>query len=112
MATISLGAALVALTAHAGAAQEGGTICGRVNAPSNYILSLEQSPERGNIIVAQSANDMVTTHVNVDGTFCFSGLSPQLYTVTAFPDAFSTYSKNVTAVAGKTVSVQLDPLGD
>lgn len=112
LAAIALGAAIVSLNAHAGAAQEGGTVCGRVNAPSNYILSLQQSPQRANIIVAQSANDTVTTQVNVDGTFCFSGLSPELYTVTAFPEAFSTYTKTVMPVEGKTVSMQLDPLSE
>ncbi len=106
---IALGAATIALPTHAGAAQEGGTVCGRVNAPSSYILSLELSPQHGNIVVAHSANGEVSTRVNVDGTFCFRDLAAELYTVTAFPQAFPGYSKSVTPVAGKTVTIQLDP---
>ncbi|MDE2483497.1 MAG: hypothetical protein KGN02_15075 [bacterium] len=108
IAATALGAALVALTSHAGAAQEGGTVCGRVNAPASLILSLAQSPDRANIVVARSSNDAVTAHVNLDGSFCFKDLVPELYTVTAFPQAFASYQMTVMPVAGKRLDIELD----
>ena len=108
IAAIAFGATVAAFTAHAGAAPTSGTVCGRVNAPTSYILALEQSPNHDNIIVARSNRNTVSTHVNVDGSFCFTGLAPELYTLTAFPQAFSSYQTIVMPVAGKMLNVQVD----
>ncbi len=62
--------------------------------------------------MAESATDQVTTTVNLNGSFCFRHLTPDLYTVTAFPRAFASYSKPVMAVAGKTVRIYLDRRGE
>jgi len=104
----ALGAALLSTPTNVGAAQEGGTVCGHVNAPASVIFQLEQAqPAPENTIVARSQSEVVTTSVNLDGTFCFSGLHGDLHTLTAFEDAFPQYQANVVPVDGKTVTVTI-----
>jgi hypothetical protein len=104
---MTFGAALVAAPLYAGAAQEGGTVCGRVNAPSSYIFQLQQSPTHDNVIVARSESEVIQAHVNVDGSYCFSNLHHDVHTITAFEDAFPTLRATVTPVPGQTLTVDL-----
>ena len=102
-----LGAAFIAAPIIAGAAEQGGTICGRVSAPSTYILQLEQSPTHDNIITARSDSEVVQARVNVDGTYCFNKLHHDVHTIVAFEDAFPTLRATVTPVPGQTLIVDL-----
>ncbi len=104
---MTFGAALIASPLYAGAAQEGGTICGRVNAPSSYILQLEQAPTHDNVIVARSESEVVQASVNVDGTYCFTNLNHDVHTITAFEDAFPTLRATVMPLPGQTLIVDL-----
>lgn len=101
-----LGAAFVAAPLYAGAA-EVGTVCGRVSAPSEYILQLAQAPTPGNIIIARSSTEEVQATVHVDGSYCFKGLHLDLHTLTAFGDGISGFQRNVTPEAGRTITVDL-----
>lgn len=103
---VALGAAFVAAPIYAGAAQEGGTICGRVNAPSNYIFQLSQMTTPGNVIIARSSSEEVQTTVNVDGSYCFKSLHPDLHTLTAFADS-DNFQRSITPQPGRTVIVDL-----
>jgi hypothetical protein len=105
-----LGAAYIAAPLYAGAASEGGAICGRVNAPSAYILQLQESPTHDNIITARSESELVQAHVNVDGTYCFNNLHRDVHTIVAFEDAFPTLRATVTPVPGQTLIVDLTGL--
>ena len=87
--------------------QLGGTVCGRVAAPSAYILYLALPPRHDNIIIARSAVDEVRSTVNVDGYYCFSGLKNHVYTISAFEDGYPQYTASVTPVLGKTVRLDL-----
>ena len=107
---LTLGAAFVAAPLYAGAAQEGGTICGRVNAPSTYILQLEQAPTHDNVITARSQSEVVQASVNVDGTYCFNNLHGDVHTIVAFEDAFPTLRATVTPIPGQTLIVDLTGL--
>jgi hypothetical protein len=107
---MAFGATFIAAPIYAGAAQEGGTICGRVNAPSSYILQLEQSPTHDNIIDARSQSEDVQAHVNVDGTYCFTNLHGDVHTITAFEDAFPTLRATVTPIPGQTLILDLTGL--
>ncbi len=107
---MTFGAALIAAPLYAGAAQEGGTVCGRVNAPSSYILQLEQSPTHDNVITARSESEFVQARVNVDGTYCFNNLHDDVHTITAFEDAFPTLRATVTPVPGQMLIVDLTGL--
>lgn len=102
---MALGAALFATPLYVGAAQEDGTVCGRVDASPSYILQLEESPSRGNVIVARSRSEVVQTHVNVDGSFCFKHLHPDLHTLVAFESAFPAYHRSVMPQPGRTLTV-------
>src|SRR5262249_1778022 len=102
-----LGVAFIAAPLYAGAAEEGGTICGRVNAPSTYIFQLENSPTHDNIITARSDNEVVQAHVNVDGTYCLNNLHEDVHTIIAFEDPFPTLRATVTPVPGQTLIVDL-----
>lgn len=102
-----LGAALVAAPVYAGAAQEGGTVCGRVDAPSSYILQLEQAPNHDNVIYARSQSELVKAQVNIDGTFCLKGLNSEVHTLSAFGDAFSGPVVSVTPKSGQTLQVEI-----
>lgn len=104
---MTLGAALIAAPIYAGAAQEGGTVCGRVNAPSSYIFQLQQSPTHDNIITARSESEFVQAHVNVDGSYCFNHLHSDVHTITAFEDAFPTLRATVTPIPGRTLTLDL-----
>ena len=104
---ITFSAALIAAPIYAGAAQEGGTICGRVNASPSYIFQLQQSPTHDNIITARSQSEFVQAHVNVDGSYCFSNLHNDVHTITAFEDAFPTLRATVKPVPGQTLTVDL-----
>jgi hypothetical protein len=105
-----LGAAFITAPIIAGAAEEAGTICGRVSAPSTYILQLEQSPTHDNIITARSESEVVQARVNVDGTYCFNKLHNDVHTIVAFEDAFPTLRATVTPVPGQTLIVDLTGL--
>ena len=104
---------LIAAPIYAGAATQksgtgaGGTVCGRVDAPMNYIFQLQQSPTRDNVVVARSQSEEVQAYVHIDGSYCFSGLHTDVHTITAFEDAFPTLEATVTPVAGKTLIVDL-----
>jgi hypothetical protein len=100
----------VAAPLYAGAAQEGGAICGRVNAPSTYIFQLEQSPTHDNVITARSQSEVVQAYVNVDGRYCFKNLHNDVHTIVAFEDAFPTLRATVTPVPGQTLFVDLTGL--
>lgn len=102
-----LGAALVAVPVYAGAAQEGGTVCGRVNAPSSYILQLEQASTPGNVIYARSQSGVVQAPVNLDGSFCLKNLNSEVYTLSAFSDALSGPVVSVTPKSGQTLQVEI-----
>ncbi|HET9029834.1 MAG TPA: hypothetical protein VFN49_06625 [Candidatus Aquilonibacter sp.] len=110
---IALTAAFVAAPLHVNAAQEaastGGTVCGRVDAAPSYIFQLQQQHPHDNIIVARSSTEEVQAPVNIDGTYCFRNLHPDLHTLVAFEDAFETRSASVTPVAGQTLIVDLTP---
>ena len=110
LVAMTLGAAFVAAPLYAGAAQEGGTICGRVNAPSTLILQLQQSPTHDNVITARSESEVVQAHVNVDGSYCFNSLHNDVHTIVAFEDAFPTLRATVTPVPGQTLIVDLTGL--
>jgi hypothetical protein len=103
---IALGAAFVAAPIYAGAAQEGGTICGRVNAPANLIFQLSQMSTPGNVIIARSSTEEVQTTVHVDGSYCFKDLHPDLHTLTAFADSTG-FERSVMPEPGQTVIVDL-----
>ena len=108
-AAIALAVAIAA-PFHAQAAQiasNTGTVCGRIEAPAMTILRLEQMPVPGNIVVARSASDEVRTTVNIDGSYCFSGLHDRLYTITAFDEGLPQYTASVTPQNGKTVVLDL-----
>ena len=102
-----LGAALVAAPVYAGAAQEGGTVCGRVDAPSSYILQLEQASTPGNVVYARSQSEVVQAKVKLDGTFCFNNLNTDVHTLSAFSDAFSGPVVSVTPKSGQTLQVEI-----
>ncbi len=85
----------------------GGNVCGRVAAPSSYILQLYLAPEHDNVIYARSAREEVRSTVNVDGTYCFRGLKNGVYTVYAFNDGVQRYSGSVTPIEGKTIRLDL-----
>lgn len=108
MAAIALGAALFAAPLYAGAAGEGGTVCGRVDASPSYIFQLAQSPAHDNVIVARSGSEVVQTTVNVDGSFCFKDLHTDLHTLIAFESAFPSYHRSVTPEAGRTLTVLIE----
>ncbi len=107
---MALGVTFIAAPIYAGAAQEGGTICGRVNAPVSYILRLEQSPTHDNVITARSQSEDVQARVNIDGTYCFTNLHEDVHTITAFEDAFPTLRATVTPIPGQTLIVDLTGL--
>ena len=106
------GALAIAAICHAQASenvqnvQTGGTVCGRVAAPSAYILQLHLSPTHDNVIIARSARDEVHSTVNIDGYYCFTGLKDNVYTLTAFGDSYL-YTGSVTPILGKTVRLDL-----
>lgn len=102
-----LGAAVMAAPVYAGAAEEGGTVCGRVDAPSSYILQLEQQPTHDNVIYARSQNEIVKTNVSLDGSFCFKDLKNEVHTLSAFSDAFTGPMVSVTPVSGQTLQVEI-----
>jgi hypothetical protein len=99
--------AFVAMPIYAGAAEEGGTVCGRVNVPSPVTFQLDQVPNNENIIVARSQSEDVQAPVNIDGSYCFKNLHTDVHTIVAFEDAFQTQSATVTPVAGQTLIVDL-----
>lgn len=107
---IVLGLAIAA-PFHAQAAQNtqsGGSVCGRVDAPALAIFRLQQSPTHDNVIVARSSTgDELRTTVNLDGSYCFTGLKNEIYTLDAFEDGMPQYSASVTPQDGKTVVVDL-----
>lgn len=104
----ALGMALLTTPTYVGAAQEGGTVCGHVIAPSSLIFQLEQAqPAPENTIVARSQSEAVTTRVNLDGNFCFANLHSDVHTLTAFEDVFPTYQINVVPVEGRTLTVTI-----
>ncbi len=108
----ALGAALLATPSYVRAAEEGGTVCGHVNAPMDAIFQLEQAqPSPENIIVARSETEVVTTHVGLDGNFCFPSLHTDLHTLTAFENIFPLYEINVVPIVGKTVTVTIRGTG-
>jgi len=92
-----------------GAVQSGGTVCGRVNAPSNYILRLYLAPTHDNVIYARSARDEVRSTVNTDGNYCFTGLKNDVYTITAFNDGSQRYAASVKPIDGRTITLDLSP---
>src|SRR5215469_17522033 len=98
-----LGAALIATPVYAGAAEEGGTVCGRVDAPSSYILQLSQSATKDNVIYARSENELVKAPVSLDGTFCLKNLKSEVHTLSAFSDAFTGPLVSVKPVSGQTL---------
>ncbi len=107
MVALALGAVLMATPVIAGAAQGGGTVCGRVDAPSSYIFQLEQSPTHDNVIFARSQSEVVKASVNLDGSFCLTGLNSELHTLTAFSDVESALATTVRPVEGRTLQVEL-----
>lgn len=104
---VAFGAALLATPLYAGAAQEGGTVCGRVNASPSTIFQLAQAPAHQNVIVARSQTEEVQASINLDGTYCFTDLHPDLHTLVALEDAFPTFKATVTPIVGQTVIVDL-----
>lgn len=107
LGAIAFGAALIAAPMYAGAAQEGGTICGRVNASPSVIFQLTQSPTHDNVVVARSQSEEVQAPVNLDGSYCFTNLHTDIHTIVAFEDAFPTLKATVTPIAGQTLIVDL-----
>ena len=103
----AFGAALVAMPILAGAAEEGGTICGRVDVPSPVAFQLLDVPNQNNIVVARSQSEEVQTTVSIDGSYCFKDLHTDLHTIVAFEDALQTNRASVTPVAGQTLIVDL-----
>jgi hypothetical protein len=100
----------IAGTSYAQAAQtstSSGTVCGRVDAPSQYILRLALPPRYDNIIIARSAHEELRSTVNVNGAYCFAGLKDHVYTISAFEDGFPQYTATVTPIPGKTVILDL-----
>lgn len=84
-----------------------GAVCGHVDAPSTKIAALELDPNPGNIVVARSGSEAVSTNVGLDGNFCFKQLRPELHTITAFGDSPAEYQASVLVVAGKTRYVEV-----
>ena len=107
IAAMVFGMAFVAVPIYAGAAQEGGTVCGRVDASPTFIFQLQQSPNHDNVIVARSQSEEVQAPVNIDGTYCFTDLHTDIHTIVAFEDAFPTLKATVKPVAGQTLIVDL-----
>lgn len=104
----ALGAALLTTPTNVGAAQEGGMVCGHVDAPTTLIFQLEQAqPSPENIIVARSESEVVTTHVGLDGNFCFKDLHADIHTLTAFEGTSPQYVTDVLPLEGKTVTVTI-----
>ena len=102
-----LGAALIATPVYAGAAEEGGTVCGRVDAPASYILQLEQQQTPENVIYARSQNELIQAKVSMDGTFCLKGLNNEVHTLSAFSDAFVGPVVSVVPKSGQTLQVEI-----
>jgi hypothetical protein len=100
---LALSAALIALPVCANAESNAlgtGQVCGRVDAPADKIIALELAPLPGNIIVARSATEVVTTSVAPNGNFCFPSLHTDLHTLSAFGDSAS-YQASVLPIAGQ-----------
>jgi len=107
-AFLALGAALVTAPTSAEVSQNDARVCGRVFAPSTYILQLEQMrPTPGNIVVAVSASETVEATVAIDGSFCFNNLHTDMHTIQAFGDGLSPRQTDVRPVDGKTLSVEI-----
>ena len=107
MVALALGAVLMATPVYAGAAQGGGTVCGRVDAPSSLIFQLEQSPTHDNFVIARSQSEVVKASVNIDGSFCFTGLNTELHTLSAFSDVEPALATTVRPIEGRTLQVEL-----
>jgi len=63
-------------------------------------------PNAGNVISATAGDEYVLTTVNLDGTFCFKNLRPELHRLQAFGDG-SHFRQMVMPVEGKTVDTFL-----
>lgn len=107
IAAMVFGMTLIAAPIYAGAAQEGGTVCGRVNASPSMLFQLQQAPTHDNVIVARSQSEEVQASINLDGTYCFTNLHADLHTIVALEDAFPTFKATVTPIAGQTIIVDL-----
>ena len=108
MVALALGAALMVTPVLAGAAQGGGTVCGRVDAPSSLILQLQQSPTHDNVIFARSQSEVVKANVNLDGSFCLTGLNSELHTLSVFSDVEPALATTVRPIEGRTLQVELN----
>jgi hypothetical protein len=84
-----------------------GAVCGHVDASSADIAARQHELTPTNIVVARSTNEAVSAPVNLDGSFCFAHLLPDLHTITAFGDTPAEYQTNVMVVAGKTTYVEV-----
>lgn len=113
LVAMMLGAIFIAAPQCAVAAEMGastaatGAVCGRVDAPASYILKLALSPTHDNVIIARSQSEEVQTTVNVDGSFCFKALAPDLHTLVAFNDGLPDYARTIMPRTGRTLYVQL-----
>ena len=109
-AILTLGAALIAVpsTNARAALDDSARVCGRVDAPSSFILDLSLArPTPGNFIYAVSESETVQTTVRADGSFCFDNLHTDIHTLRAFGDGYSGYETVVKPVVGRTLSVYI-----
>ncbi|HTC31645.1 MAG TPA: hypothetical protein VK702_13050 [Candidatus Acidoferrum sp.] len=117
LSTLALGAALLATPLCASAESnftpdlsQTGAICGRIDVDPMKVVDLAYAPgSPENVIVARSATEVVTTSVQLDGSFCFAHLQPDLHEISAFGDNQpGEYNAHITPVPGKTQWIQVE----
>ncbi len=88
--------------------QNGGAVCGRVNADPALIVAmlLDPTQRQAATVVASSPSEEIQTTVNIDGTYCFASLHTDLHVITGFGGS-QNFRGSVTPVAGKTVVLDL-----
>jgi hypothetical protein len=117
LSAIALGAALVAVPLCASAESNAtvllsGSVCGHLDVNPLRVLALQYQTIPGNIIVARSATEVVSTSVEPNGNFCFPHLQPNLHTISAFgDDSPGQYNATVTPIPGQTRYVEVTRTG-
>ncbi len=112
-----LGAALVAAPLCASAESNAptllsGSVCGHLDVNPLRVIALQYETIPGNIIVARSATEVVSTPVEPNGHFCFAHLQPDLHTISAFGDnSPGQYNAVVTPVPGQTRYIEVTRTG-
>jgi len=114
LSAIALGAELVAAPLCASAeinappALLSGSVCGHLDVNPLRVIALQYETIPGNIIVARSATEVVSTSVEPNGHFCFAHLQPDLHTISAFGDnSPGQFNAVVTPVPGQTRYIEV-----